>query len=42
MLINEKNLNLRDADARKYLTTQMARFLDNEETDHASGFVPKQ
>lgn len=41
MLINEKALNLRDAESRKYLTEQMARFFDNQETDHAQGFTPK-
>lgn len=41
MLINEKALNLRDPEARKYLTEQRQRFLDNEETDHASGYVPR-
>lgn len=40
MLINEKGLNLRDADARSYLTTQRERFFNNEETDHAIGYVP--
>lgn len=41
MLINEKALNLRDADARRYLNEQRERFLDNEETDHAAGYVAK-
>ncbi|MGD8832010.1 MAG: oxidative damage protection protein [Pseudomonadales bacterium] len=41
MLINEKALNLRDPDARKYLTEQRERFLDNLDTDHASGYVPR-
>jgi Fe-S cluster biosynthesis and repair protein YggX len=41
MLINEKELNLRDADARNYLTEQRERFLNNEETDHAVGYVPQ-
>ncbi len=41
MLINEKGLNLRDADARSYLTTQRERFFNNEETDHAIGYVPR-
>lgn len=41
MLINEKALNLRDADARKYLTEQRERFLDNLDTDHAAGYVPR-
>ena len=40
MLINEKALNLRDAAARTYLTEQREKFLDNEETDHATGYVP--
>ena len=39
MLINEKHLNLRDADARKYLTEQRERFLSNESVDHAEGYV---
>lgn len=41
MLINEKALDLRDPEARKYLTVQRERFLDNEATDHAEGYVPK-
>ena len=40
MLINEKHLDLRDPDARKYLTDQRERFLNNEAVDHAEGFVP--
>ncbi len=40
MLINEKGLNLRDPAARAYLTEQRERFLDNRETDHATGYVP--
>ena len=42
MLINEKHLDLRDPDARKYLTDQRERFLNNEAVDHAEGFVPTQ
>lgn len=42
MLINEKALNLRDPEARAYLTEQREKFLDNQETDHATGYVPKQ
>lgn len=41
MLINEKALDLRDPEARKYLTAQRERFLDNQATDHAEGYVPK-
>ena len=39
MLINERHLNLRDAEARKYLTEQRQRFLDNDPVDHADGYV---
>jgi len=41
MLINEKALNLRDPEARTYLNEQREHFLDNEDTDHAQGYVPK-
>ena len=41
MLINEKNLDLRDPESRKYLTEQRERFLDNQSTDHATGYVPE-
>ena len=40
MLINEKNLNMLDPEARKYLSIQMERFLNNEEIDHAEGYTP--
>jgi len=40
MLINEKHLDLRDAEARKYLTEQRERFFDNEAFDHAEGYTP--
>ncbi len=39
MLINERALDMRDPNSRQYLTTQMQRFLDNEPTDHAVGYV---
>ncbi|OEY65560.1 oxidative damage protection protein [Marinobacter sp. X15-166B] len=39
MLINEKHLNLMDANTRKYLLAQMEHFLDNEPFDQAEGFV---
>ena len=41
MLINEQALDMRDPQARRYLTEQRERFLNNEETDHAQGYVPK-
>lgn len=40
MLINEKHLDMRDPDARKYLAAQRERFLDNEPVDRAEGYVP--
>ena len=40
MLINEKHLELRDPEARKYLSAQREKFLDNQEVDHADGYVP--
>jgi len=40
MLINEKQLSMASADDRKYLQTQMQKFLNNEDYDHAEGYVP--
>lgn len=40
MLINEKHLDMRDPEARKYLSAQRERFLDNEPVDHAEGYRP--
>ena len=40
MLINERELNLREPAARRYLNEQMERFLSNLDTDHAQGYVP--
>ncbi|PAV26569.1 Fe-S cluster biosynthesis and repair protein YggX [Tamilnaduibacter salinus] len=42
MLINEKHLNMMDPFARKYLKSQMEKFLDNEPFDQAEGFVPPE
>lgn len=39
-LINEKHLNMLDPESRSYLMEQMERFLDNQETDQAEGYVP--
>ena len=41
MLINEKQLNMMNADDRKDLQNQMDRFLNNEDFDRAEGFVPE-
>ena len=37
-LINEKHLDLSDADARSWLLEQMEKFFNNEEGEQASGF----
>jgi len=42
MLINEKHLELRDPEARRYLSTQREKFFDNESVDHAEGYVPPE
>ncbi|MDX1712285.1 oxidative damage protection protein [Vreelandella venusta] len=39
-LINEKHLNMLEPEARAYLMGQMQRFLNNEATDQAEGYVP--
>lgn len=41
MLINEKQLNMMDADDRKYLQAEMDKFLNNEDFDQAEGYVPE-
>ncbi len=40
MLINEKNLNMMDKEARRYINDQRDRFLAGEATDKAEGYVP--
>ena len=42
MLINEKQLNMLDPHARKYLQEQMEKFLSNENHDVAEGYVPPE
>jgi len=42
MLINEKHLDLRDPETRKYLSAQREKFLDNEPADRAEGYVPPE
>jgi len=39
MLINEYRLNLLDPDARKYLTTEMEKFLFGAGAEKPAGFV---
>lgn len=40
MLINEKHLNMMDAEARNYLNEQRSKFLAGEEYDVADGYIP--
>jgi len=40
MLVNENRLNLADARGRKYLKEQMERFLFEDGTVEAHGYVP--
>jgi Fe-S cluster biosynthesis and repair protein YggX len=42
MLINEKQLNMMDAEARKYLQGEMDKFLAGEAYDQAEGYVPPE
>ncbi|HEY5717290.1 MAG TPA: oxidative damage protection protein [Motiliproteus sp.] len=41
-LINEKHLNMMDADARSYLAEQMDKFFAGDEYDQAEGYVPEK
>ena len=40
MLINEKQLNMMDKDARKYLNEQRDLFLSGSDAEQAEGYVP--
>ena len=40
MLINEKQLNMMDADSRKYLQGEMDKYFAGEDYDQAEGYVP--
>lgn len=43
MLINEKQLNMMDKEARKFLNEQRDKYLAGEEIEQAEGYVaPKQ
>ena len=39
MLINEKHLNLRDKEARKFLNEQRDKYLAGDEIDQAEGYI---
>src|SRR5690625_7831476 len=40
MLINERRLDMRDAEARRFLQEEMDKFLAGEEHARATGYVP--
>ncbi|WP_372810654.1 oxidative damage protection protein [Litorivivens sp.] len=40
MLINEKQLSMMDQESRKYLQSEMEKFLSGEDFDKAEGYVP--
>ena len=40
MLINEKQLNMVNANDRQYLREQMQKFFNNESYEQAEGYVP--
>ena len=40
MIINERHLNMLDAEARAFLSEQMERFFDSEDVEGAEGYVP--
>lgn len=42
MLINEKHLNMRDAQSRIFLQEQMEKFLSGEDYEKAEGYVPPE
>lgn len=41
MLINEKHLSMRDADAKAFINAQRELFLDNGDYERPAGFKPK-
>ena len=42
MLINEKHLDLSLKESRKWLNEQMSLFLNNEDYEKPSGFIPQK
>jgi Fe-S cluster biosynthesis and repair protein YggX len=41
-LINEKRLNMADAQHRKYLDEQREKFFSGQQFDHAEGYIPEE
>ena len=42
MLINERHLDLSDKENRKWLSEQMALFLENKDYEKPAGFIPPE
>ena len=42
MLINENHLSMMDPEAKKFLTEQREKFLDNEDYERAQGWTPEK
>ena len=42
MLINEKHLNMRDVESRKFLADEREKFLSGEDFEQAEGYVPPE
>ena len=40
MLINEKQLNMMNPEARKFLTEQMQKYFQNDAFEQAQGYIP--
>ena len=40
MLINEKQLNMMDKEARKFLNDEMDKYFSGQEVEQAEGYVP--
>lgn len=42
MLINERQLNMMDAEARKFLQEEMDKFMSGQDYAQADGYVPEE
>ena len=42
MLINERHLDLSEKENRKWLSEQMALFLENKDYENPAGFIPPE
>lgn len=41
MIINERQLNMMDPEARRFLQEQMEKFLSGEDFEQAEGYIPE-